>query len=237
MQSFKILRYLFSRITSFSKNPLAFILYSSKKLENGCVVSKTVKGLKSVSLGKKIMIPEFCHFSGKVDIGDNTTLGVHNFVLGHITIGKYCQIGAYVAIHGTNHPINYPTTYINKNLFNGNLKQLKTEKKVVIGNDVWIGHGVIILAGVTVGDGAIIAAGSVVTKNVEPYSIYGGNPAKLIRKRFSETITIKLLELRWWDKSTDFIDNNIDFFRTDLTKINTTDEFDSLLKIYLNEYR
>ena len=69
----------------------------------------------------------------------------------------------------------------------------------VIGNDVWIGSGAMVMNGVTIGDGAVVAAGSVVTKDVEPYSIVGGNPAKLIRKRFPDDIIERLLRLKWWD--------------------------------------
>ena len=78
---------------------------------------------------------------------------------------------------------------------------LNSENKgdTVIGNDVWLGYGVTIMPGVRIGDGAIIASRSTVTKDVEPYSIVGGNPAKLIRKRFSKEVIKKLLRLRWWD--------------------------------------
>ena len=69
----------------------------------------------------------------------------------------------------------------------------------VIGNDVWLGYGVTIMPGVKIGDGAIIATRSTVTKDVEPYSIVGGNPAKLIRKRFSDEVIEGLLRLKWWD--------------------------------------
>lgn len=69
----------------------------------------------------------------------------------------------------------------------------------VIGNDVWIGYNAIIMPGVNVGDGAIIASGSVVTKDVEAYSVVGGNPAKLIRKRFDDETIAKLVKLAWWD--------------------------------------
>lgn len=208
----------------FMKDPFIFLLNRTKNLKNANQIAVSAKGIKHVVLGKKIRIPEFCYFSGNISINDYTTLGIHNFFSGDVEIGKYCQIGAYVAMHSTNHPITFPTTYINQNLFDGSLKQFKTSEKVVIGNDVWIGHGVIILAGVTIGDGAILAAGSVITKDVEPYHIVGGNPAKLIKKRFSEEIITELMELEWWNKSEDFINKNKLFFYQDLKNIQSIKE-------------
>jgi len=79
----------------------------------------------------------------------------------------------------------------------------------VVGNDVWIGYGATIMPGVTIGDGSIIATKSVVTKDVEPYSIVGGNPAKQIRKRFSEEQIKKLLDLKWWDWPVEKITANV----------------------------
>ena len=79
----------------------------------------------------------------------------------------------------------------------------KPSMKVEIGNDVWIGEGACIVSGVKIGDGAVIGAHAVVTKNVEPYSIVAGVPAKEIRKRFDDTVIHKLLELKWWDWSED----------------------------------
>lgn len=75
----------------------------------------------------------------------------------------------------------------------------RREDRVVIGNDVWIGHGVIVLPGVKVGDGAVLAAGAVVTKDVQPYTIAGGVPAKIIRERFTRTIAERLTSIAWWD--------------------------------------
>lgn len=75
----------------------------------------------------------------------------------------------------------------------------RREDRAVIGHDVWIGHGVIVLPGVTVGDGAVLAAGAVVTRDVPPYTIVGGVPAKIIRERFSRPIAEKLASIAWWD--------------------------------------
>lgn len=159
------------------------------------------RGLNNVTFEGKNAVPDRCNFSGSIKIGYATTLGCNNMLGGQITIGKYCQLGFDVALHATDHPMNFMTTYINQNLFKGELKSLKQKHKIEIGNDVWIGHGVIVVGNVSIGNGAIIAAGSVVTKNVAPYSIVAGTPAKEIRKRFSETIIQEIEDLRWWDKS------------------------------------
>ncbi|HSD13287.1 MAG TPA: CatB-related O-acetyltransferase [Flavobacterium sp.] len=159
------------------------------------------RGLQNVAFEGKNAIPDRCNFSGTIKIGYATTLGYNNLLGGTITIGKYCQIGADVAMHATNHPMNYMTTYINKNLFQGELKKLKEDKQIHIGHDVWIGHNVIIVGNVNVGNGAILAAGSVVTKDVPPYTIVAGVPAKPIRKRFSDKVVQEIEALHWWDKS------------------------------------
>lgn len=206
-------------VFSFCKGPLHFFFFRNKSIGNQNFISTTSRGLKNLKLENNIKIPEFCQFNGSIKIGSFTTLGVHNYFHGDIEIGRYCQIGGYVAIHSTNHPLSYPTTYINHNLLGGMMQKLKTSKKVVIGNDVWIGHGVIILQGVYVGDGSILAAGSIITKDVEPYTIVGGNPAKLIRKRFSDNLISELTELKWWSWSTEFLEKNKSFFLTNLDSV------------------
>lgn len=90
--------------------------------------------------------------------------------------------------------------------------EIRDNKPIVIGNDVWIGANAVILPGVNIGDGAVIAAGAVVTKDVEPYAIVGGVPAKLIRYRFSNDIIKKLLQIKWWNWTEEEIDNNIELF-------------------------
>jgi virginiamycin A acetyltransferase len=164
-------------------------------------VSGFSRGLQNVVFEGKNAVPDRCNFSGNVKIGYATTLGYNNLLAGKITIGKYCQLGADVALHATNHPISSMTTYINNNLFSGELKALKEENEIVIGNDVWIGHGVIIVGNINIGNGAILAAGSVVTKDVAPYTIVAGIPAKPIGKRFSDSIIQEIEALEWWNLS------------------------------------
>jgi virginiamycin A acetyltransferase len=191
------------------------------KYKDNVKVSLWATGVHHVTFGGNNTVPEFCAFSDSTYIGYRTTLGTNNFFGGKVTVGKYCQLGRDLAFHPTNHPISYLTTYINSQLYNGELKSLKTEKPIKIGNDVWVGHGVIVLAGVTVGDGAILAAGSIVTKDVEPYSIVAGNPAKLIRKRFSESLIEELQNLKWWDKSDEELDFLKPLFFVDLEEHHT----------------
>ena len=184
----------------FVKKILYYFLNSIEKKKK-VTLSGFSRGLQNVTFEGKNAVPDGCNFSGKIKIGYATTLGYRNLLGGTISIGKYCQLGVDVALHATNHPISYMTTYINKNLFDGELKSLKQENVIAIGHDVWLGHGVVIVGNVTVGNGAIIAAGSVITKDVEPYAIVAGVPAKEIRKRFSDTIIQEIETLQWWDKS------------------------------------
>lgn len=141
-------------------------------------------------------------------------------------IGRYCSIGQRVrTIHGVHptrsfvstHPCFFSTrkqngfTYVKKQCFTES-KILEEGFSIVIGNDVWIGSDALLLEGVRIGDGAIIGAGSVVVKDVKPYSIVAGNPAKEIRMRFDLSTISKLENIKWWNWSSDFIENNVQFF-------------------------
>jgi acetyltransferase-like isoleucine patch superfamily enzyme len=163
--------------------------------------------------------------SGYLKIGLGSTISSNCYIHGHIIIGKYCQLAGNIGIFSSNHPTNYITTFTSKAFLNGVLKKNSQNGSVNIGNDVWIGHGAIILKDVKIGHGAIIAAGAIVTKDVPPYSIVGGNPARILKFRFSDEIINKLLEIQWWDYSADFIKINIDKFTKPILSIEDLDNF------------
>ena len=158
-------------------------------------------------------------------IMQNVILGDFSYVsdscvLLEATIGKFCSIGPNVRIAPGSHPTNtFVSTnpllfsyvpYFQKNFLDKDY--FKTERRVTIGNDVWICANAVIADGVTIGDGAVIAANAVVNRNVAPYSIVGGVPAKHIRYRFEPQEVAFLVDLKWWDKSIEWIEQNVTHF-------------------------
>lgn len=134
--------------------------------------------------------------------GENSTLKV----------GSFCSIADGVKILlGGNHRTEWVTTYPFNIIFDNQeiVGHPATNGDVIIGNDVWIGMDSIILSGVSIGDGSVVAARSVVTKSIDPYTIVGGNPAKVIRKRFSDDIIASLLSAKWWEWEIDRIQGNM----------------------------
>lgn len=133
-----------------------------------------------------------------------------------LIIGKFCQIAAGVefVMNGANHQMNAVTTFPFYTLEGWDMDppekaDLPLRGDTVIGNDVWIGQNAVILPGVHIGDGAIIGANSVVGRDIEPYTIAVGNPARAVRKRFDDELTGLLLRFRWWDKSIEEINEMI----------------------------
>ncbi|NAY91226.1 antibiotic acetyltransferase [Muricauda sp. JGD-17] len=140
------------------------------------------------------------------------------------TVGNFTAIGKDTILGFGRHPLNYVSTnsiFYKKNRMRNDWYtpiEFKTNLPINIGNDVWIGRDVKIMDGVTVGDGAVVAAGAIVTKNVPPYAIAGGVPAKVIKYRFDEETIQRLLELEWWNFSDKKISECKDFFNEkDLT--------------------
>ncbi|MEL7120229.1 MAG: CatB-related O-acetyltransferase [Bacteroidota bacterium] len=164
--------------------------------------------LKNVVKNPNIIVGDYTYYDDfeTVENFEKNVKYLFDFTGDKLIIGKFCMIASGVTfiMNGANHLTDAISTYPFaifggdwSNAMDGKEYPKKTDTN--IGNDVWIGYGATIMPGVSIGDGAIIATKSVVTKNVAPYSIVGGNPAKEIRKRFSEEEIKALLEMRWWD--------------------------------------
>ena len=178
--------------------------------------------LKHVITNPNITVGDFTMYN---DFVNDPTLFENNNVLYHypinhdkLQIGKFCSIacGAKFLFNSANHTLSslstypFPLFFVEWGLEKKDVTNAWDNKgDIVIGNDVWIGYEAVVLAGVTIGDGAIIGTRAVVTKNVPPYTIVGGVPAKPIKKRFSEETISALLEIQWWNWSKERIARNI----------------------------
>ena len=169
------------------------------------VVAADVK-LREVRLGTccEILGPSSVEYAV---LGDYSYIG-QGCMVADVEIGKFCAIAANVRIGAPNHPIDRPSlhrfTYCPEYYAAGVARdhgyfEQRRADKVIIGHDVWIGHGAIVLPGVTVGNGAVLAAGAVVTRDVSPYTVVGGVPARVIRERFTRSIAERLQRIAWWD--------------------------------------
>lgn len=180
------------------------------------VYLKNVISDPSISVGDFSMYNDFVN--DPKDFEKNNVL--YHYPINHdkLVIGKFCSIacGAKFIFNSANHKLSSLSTYPFPIFFEEwglDIKDVSTawdnKGNIVIGNDVWIGYEAVIMAGVTIGDGAIIGTRALVTKDVPPYTIVGGLPAKPIRKRFDDETISALLKIKWWNWSTDKIAHNI----------------------------
>lgn len=176
------------------------IIYVIKKIEGGEVYSKTLRKI-------------FKEYHN-VDIGMYTFGGCFNpgQIDKHTTIGRYSSIARTAWVMNRNHPIDHKSScalFFNP-VFGFTKKDYIEYTPLTIGNDVWIGHNACILPHVrNIGDGAIVAAGAIVNKDVPPYAIVVGNPARVVRYRFSKKVIDELLSSKWWEKTIEEIMPNI----------------------------
>ncbi|MBF9234502.1 CatB-related O-acetyltransferase [Microvirga alba] len=191
--------------------------------------------LKGLVNRPNIEIGDFTYYDdprGPEGFVERCVLHHFDFIGDKLVIGKFCAIatGVTFIMNGANHAMTGFSTYP-FNIFGHGWEEgfdwgtIKAGFKgdTIIGNDVWIGHEATIMPGVKIGDGAIIAAKSVVTADVPPYAIVGGNPAKVLRQRFSDDVIAELLTLRWWDWSVDKITRNLNAIRgADLAALKNT---------------
>jgi virginiamycin A acetyltransferase len=176
--------------------------------------------IKNVVSNPNIIIGDYTYYDDSEDSEnfERNVLYHYPFVGDKLIIGKFCALatGIKFIMNGANHKISGFSTYPFDIFGNGwervapQPEELPFKGDTVIGNDVWIGYEAVIMPGVKIGDGAIVAAKSVVTKEVPPYSVVGGNPANLLKKRFSEETIELLLEISWWNWDIEKITKNLE---------------------------
>ena len=168
----------------------------------------------------------YCEVGARTKLLD-VAMGDYSYVVNdseitYTTIGKFCSIAAMTRINPGNHPMHRATqahfTYRASAYFPGEADEAeffewRKSFRVHIGHDVWIGHGAIVLPGRNIGTGAVIAAGAIVTKDVPAYTIVAGNPARIVRRRFSEEVAGQLAKLAWWDWDHDKLREALPDFR------------------------
>lgn len=189
--------------------------------------------LKDRITNPNIEVGEFTYYSGyyhenefedqcvRYLLGDGSTRNYRenfgeNFEFDRLRIGKFCSIGSgavFIMAGNQGHNHRWVSTYpfAGRKEFPRAIDGFERSGDTVVGNDVWIGTETMIMPGVKIGDGAVIGSRGLVAKDVEPYSIVGGNPARVIRKRFRENEIEMLLEIKWWEWDVETIDENMEY--------------------------
>ena len=177
--------------------------YPNPEIEEICYIKNCVSN-------PNIIVGDYSYYDDKrgADLFEKHVTHHYDFIGDKLIIGKFCQIasGVKFIMGPANHRLCSVTTYP-FNVFGGvwsertppHMEQLPRKSDTIVGSDVWLGRESVVMPGVKIGDGAIIAAYSVVAGDVPPYTLYGGNPARFIKKRFDDALTALLLRLKWWD--------------------------------------
>jgi acetyltransferase-like isoleucine patch superfamily enzyme len=210
----------------------ASIIHESSVLYKNARLTKSEVGEKCTVGDGSILFKSVLEGSNAINRNNyitDSTLGVgtytgHNATIKNSVIGKYCSISWNISIGGKNHnylrTTTFPEYHLNR-ILEGKSAIIENDMDDTnIGNDVWIGVGAIVMRGVKIGDGAVIGAGAVVTKDVPPYAIVAGVPAKIIKKRFSDDIIKQLLEIQWWDWPVEKLCKKRDILISEITEEN-----------------
>lgn len=217
-------------------------------------IAHYVKGILKNLLNSRISIFSFISANVKLDKttyiyrgvkAKNAEIGAYSYIsantdVENAEIGKFCSIADHCRIGMSGHSLQYIST---SPIFTQTINALQQswiledefhykskDERVILGNDVWVGSHVLINGGVHVGNGACIAAGAVVVKNVPPYAIVGGVPARIIRYRFPEDIIKRLLEIKWWDLPAEVLKENIKLFQSDNINMELLNKISKLQK-------
>ncbi len=200
-------------VFKWSKGVEDFFIQNNVFLKNAFKIRNIFKYGELITLNKRVIVEPYAAMAGK---GGFTSSGAfsytHSSFGGNARIGRYCSIAPSCRLMGKEHPLTristHPFTcreYYNKWVLQNFEASLKTEKfagtdrgELVVEHDAWIGGGVLLRPGITIGYGAVVAAGSVVVKDVPPFAIVGGNPARLIRYRFDEDTIQRIIDMAWW---------------------------------------
>lgn len=188
-------------------------IYPNENIKSVCFIKPTVSR-------PNIIVGDYSYYSDEIspDRFEDHVTHHYEFLGDKLIIGKFCAIasGIEFVMNGANHRMCSVTTYPFNIMGNGwekatpQIKDLPFKGDTIVGNDVWFGQNVTVMPGVHIGDGAIIAANSVVTKDIAPYTVVGGNPIKVIRKRFDDELIEYLLNLQWWNWESKKIFMNLD---------------------------
>ena len=180
-----------------------------KKIQGKCIVRSSIDSTSVIGTGCNIVsavMKKYSYCGGDCQIVNTE-------------IGAYCSISDHVFIGGAEHPMDWVSTSpVFQNVRHSGPKKrfamfdVPKSKRTIIGNDVWIGHGVTIKQGVIIGNGAVVGSNALVTKDVAPYAIVGGIPAKTIKYRFSQDVIDRLEEVQWWNLPDEEITKRIDLF-------------------------